>query len=101
MDLLILVSDFMVNSMLKILKGIFVECMECLNQDAKKKKKEKGQILYKVDRDDQIATGTKQLDIIHKSDGFNADLIEAINYNEYQCSKAGFHWYNYRLCCYV
>ena len=45
-----LVSDFMVNSMLKILKGISVECMECLNEDAKRKK---GQILYIAGRDGQ------------------------------------------------
>ena len=31
----------MVNSTLKILKGISVECMECLNKDAKKKKKDR------------------------------------------------------------
>ena len=34
-----LVSHFMVNSMLKILKGITVECMECLNEDAQKEEK--------------------------------------------------------------
>ena len=33
-ELLMLVSDFMVNSMLKILKGVFVEFMECLNTNA-------------------------------------------------------------------
>ena len=38
------VSDFMVSSMLKILKCISVECMECLNEDSKKKRK--GQVLY-------------------------------------------------------
>ena len=37
------VLDFMVKSRLKILKGTSVKCMECLNEDAKKKK---GQILY-------------------------------------------------------
>ena len=40
-ELLMLVSYLMVNCTLKILKGISVECMECLNKDAKKKKKEK------------------------------------------------------------
>ena len=39
----------MVNSRLKILKGISVGCMECFNEDAKKKKK--GQILYIAGRD--------------------------------------------------
>ena len=37
MELLMLVSDFMVNSRLKILNGICMEFMECLNKDAKKK----------------------------------------------------------------
>ena len=49
--------------------------MECLNKDAKKKKK--GQILYIVGRDNQIATYAKLLDI--ESYGYNADLIEVIN----------------------
>ena len=53
--------------------------MECLNEDVKKKKKKKGQILYIVGRDDQIATSAKLLDITHKSYGVNADLIETIN----------------------
>ena len=39
-----------------------MECMECLNKDAKKKKK--GQILYIMGRDDQIATSAKLLDIM-------------------------------------
>ena len=33
-ELLILVSDFMVNHRLKILNGISMEFMECLNEDA-------------------------------------------------------------------
>ena len=33
----VIVSDFMVNSKLKILKGISVEFIKCLNEDAKKK----------------------------------------------------------------
>ena len=49
--------------------------MECLNKDAKKKKK----ILYTMGRDDQITSSAKLLDITHKSYGFSADLIEAIN----------------------
>ena len=73
-ELLILVSDFMGNSMLKILKGTSMKCMECLDED----KKKKGQILYdQIARDDQIATSAKLLDIMHESYGFNADLIEA------------------------
>ena len=52
--------------------------MECLNEDAKKKKN-KGQILYITGRDDQIPTSAKLLDIMYKSYEFIADLIEAIN----------------------
>ena len=33
LELLMLVLDFKVDYRLKILKGIFVECMECLNED--------------------------------------------------------------------
>ena len=43
-ELLMLVSYLMVNCTLKILKGISVECMECLNKDAKKKKKRKNPV---------------------------------------------------------
>ena len=50
--------------------------MECLNEDAKKKK---GQIPYITGRDDQIATSANLLDFTEESCGFNADLIEAIN----------------------
>ena len=53
-----------------------MESMECLNEDAKKKK---GQILYIAGRDDQITTSAKLLDITHGFYGFNADLIEVIN----------------------
>ena len=38
-ELLMLVSDFMVNYKLKLLKGISVECMECLNENAQKEEK--------------------------------------------------------------
>ena len=38
---MILVSDSMVNSTLKILKGISMEYMECFNKDAKEKIKMK------------------------------------------------------------
>ena len=49
-----------------------MECMEYLNEDAKKKKKEIGQI---AGGDDQIATSAKLLDSMEESYGFNADLI--------------------------
>ena len=53
-----------------------MECMKCLDEDAKKKKQ---QILYIMGRDNQIATSAKLLDIMYESYGFNADLIEPIN----------------------
>ena len=37
------------------------------------------QILYTTGRGDQIATSAKLLDNMDDSNGFNADLIEAIN----------------------
>ena len=54
-----------------------MECIECLNKDAKKKKKDRlctsqlGTI--------KNATSIKLLEIMHESYGFNSDLIEAIN----------------------
>ena len=35
--------------------------------------------LYITGRGDQIATNAKLIDITHKSYGFSADLLEAIN----------------------
>ena len=60
----------------------------------------KGQIPYITGRADQFATSAKLLNIIHKSYGFSADIIETIN-QEYQCGKAGFSGGNYRPHCYV
>ena len=59
-----------------------MECMECLNEDVKKKKKK--QILYIAGRDNQITTSAKLLDITHRSSGFNVDLKRLLT-NEYQC----------------
>ena len=73
---MLLVLDIMVNSMLRILKGNFVEFMEFLNKDAKKKK---GWILYIEGRDYLIATDAKLLYIKHESYGISGDLIEIIN----------------------
>ena len=64
-----LVSDFVVNSTLKILKGISVECMEFLNRDVKKKQEGKW-FMYIEGR---IITNAKLLDIMHESYGFNAN----------------------------
>ena len=66
----------MVNSMLKILKCISVECMECLNEDAKKKKKDRSCTLWLG----MIKSlPVPNFDTTHKSYGFDADLIKAIN----------------------
>ena len=47
-----LVLDFIVNSVLKILRGISVECTECLNEDVKKKKIRTDPVHQGVARDD-------------------------------------------------
>ena len=54
-----------------------MKCMECLNEDVRKK--EKGQILYIRSRDDHVATSAKLLDITYESYEFSGDLIETIN----------------------
>ena len=58
-----------------MLKGISVECLEYLNEDAKKKR---GQIPYIGSGDDQITTSAKSLDIMYKFYEFSDDLIETI-----------------------
>ena len=60
-----------------MLKSISVECLECLNEDAKKKKR--GQIPYIRSGDGQITTSAKSLDIMYKFYEFSGDLIEIIN----------------------
>ena len=49
--------------------------MECLNKDTKKI----GHFLYIGDRDNQISTGAKLIDIKYNFYGFSGDLIETIN----------------------
>ena len=75
-ELLMLVLEVMV---IKILNGISMEFMECLNEGAKKKKKKKGHFLYIGDRAIQIATGSNLLDTKYEFYGFNDDLRETIN----------------------
>ena len=41
-----------------------MECMECFNEDAKKKKKDRTDNPVYVGRNDQITTSTKSLDIM-------------------------------------
>ena len=55
-----------------------MESMECLNEDAKKKKNMR-HFLYITGRDDQIATSTRLLSIKYEFYGFSGDLIETIN----------------------
>ena len=72
-----LVLDFMGKCRLKILDGISVESMECLKEDAQKKKKMTLSVHW--GRDDLIATNAILLNIKQKFCGFSGDLIETIN----------------------
>ena len=67
----------MVISRLKILNGISMEFMECLNEDAKKEKK--GHFLYIGGRAVQITTSSNLLNTKYKFNKFNDDLRETIN----------------------
>ena len=73
-----LVSDFMVNSKLKIFNGISMESMESLHEDVQKEK-EKGHILYIGVRAILIATSANFLDTKYEFFGFNDDLRDTIN----------------------
>ena len=53
-----------------------MECMECLNEDVKKKRDRSCTLGSK---DNQIATSVKLLDILYESYGFSGDLLETIN----------------------
>ena len=53
-----------------------MEFMECLKEDAKKKK---GYFLYIGGRANLIATGANLLDTKHEFYGFNDDLRDTIN----------------------
>ena len=54
--------------------------IECLNEDAQKKKEEKYDIFCtSPGSDNQIAANAKLLDITYEYYGFNAALIETIN----------------------
>ena len=57
-----------------ILKGISVECMECLNKHTKK---QKDRSCTSGDRENQTATGAKLFDMYFY--GFNGTLIKIIN----------------------
>ena len=54
-----------------------MEFMECLNEDAKKKKK--GHFLYIAGKTVLIATGSNLLDTKYQFYGFNDDLRDTIN----------------------
>ena len=55
-----------------------MKCMECLNEDAQKRKSYDTAFCTCMGRDDKIATSAKLLDVTYQSYGFSADLIEAI-----------------------
>ena len=70
-----LVSEFIVNSRLKILNSISMEFMECRNKDPKKK----GHFLYIEGRAVLIVTGANFLDTKYEFYGFSDDLRGTIN----------------------
>ena len=72
-----IVSEDMVISVLKILNGISMEFMECLNKDAQKKKK--GDFLYIGGGAILIVTSSNLFDIKYTFYGFNDDLRDTIN----------------------
>ena len=78
-ELLMLVSDFMVNSMLQNTQWVFLWNAWNVLSRIHRRKKKKGQILYMVCRNNQTGTSVKLLDIAHESYGFSTDLIETIN----------------------
>ena len=65
--------------MLKVLKGISVECMECLNKDEQKKEEKYDNFCTCTGGDDKITTSAKLLDVMYESYGFTAYLTESIN----------------------
>ena len=69
-------SDFILNSRLKILNGIAMEFMECLNEDAQKKNEH---FLCIGDRTILITNGFNLLDTKYEFYGFNDDLRDTIN----------------------
>ena len=73
------VSDFKVDFRLKkISKAFALEFMECLNKDAKKKKKKKiGRFMYIRGGDAKITTDTKSLGSPYAYQVSNGDAIKA------------------------
>ena len=70
------VSDFKVHFRLKKLKGICMEPMECLNEDAKKEKKEDASCTFVVMTLKSL-TDTKSLDSPYAYHVSNGDVIKA------------------------
>ena len=56
-----------------------MESTECLNEDAKKKKKKRGRFMYIRGGDAKIATDTKSLDSRYAYHVSNGDVIEPIS----------------------
>ena len=78
-ELLILVSDFMVNSMLQNTQWVFLlNAWNVLSRIHRRKKEKKDRsCTWYVGT--ITATSVKLLDIAHESYGFSTDLIETIN----------------------
>ena len=80
-----LVLDFKVDYRLKMLKGIFVEGMKCLNEDTQKKREEKMQCFLYIPMQvwmlkslpwPNYTCSTSSMSFY----AFSVDLIETINY---------------------
>ena len=85
-ELLMLVLDLKVDFRLKNTQRYF--CGNAWNVLTRMRRKKKiGHFLYIGDRDNQIATQAKLLNIKYEFYGFSGDLIETINQWLYQCGK--------------
>ena len=87
---MLLVSGFIVNSMLKILQFISVESVECLLMRMRRKKEGKMALSVHpwVGMIKLLPCSAKLLDFRYESYGFSGDLIETTT-NECQHGKAG------------
>ena len=91
----------MADSMLKVLEGISLESMECLNKDEQKKEKEENDSFYTIlGREDQISTCANCLILLMRL--MDSVLIkQRLLTNEYQCGTAGFSMGNHKPYCNV
>ena len=80
MELMILVSDFMMNSILKNTQKVFLwNAWNVLTKMQRRTRKKDISFTSEVGRDDKITTSAKLLDIMHKPYGFSGNLMELID----------------------